>query len=118
MTHAYHPHCGCAACDRDEEAAERREEYIDDYAPIVAARLIYDYDVAESALCELSDDVLAGFANDLAEFFTRYHNATGVTDESAAGHPLYRAIKPYVEAAALAKAREDVATDYDKRNSA
>jgi len=28
MSHAFHPHCGCAQCDRVERSDERRAEFI------------------------------------------------------------------------------------------
>jgi hypothetical protein len=37
---------------------------------------------------------------------------------AAAGYDLYRTLKPYVEAAALEQAREDVAAEYDRLEAA
>ena len=118
MSHNYHQACGCAACSRTEEQEEARDEYIEDYAPREALKLLGRESFAEGALNDLSSEVLAGFATDLGTFFERFHNATTRADEAAAGYDLYRALKPHIEAAALDQAREDVAAEYDRLEAA
>lgn len=118
MPHAYHPACGCSACCDEELADERRDEYIDEYAPREALKLLGRESFAEGALNDLSDDVLAAFATDLGTFFERFHNEETDAGMAAAGYDLYRRLKPYVEAAALEQAREDVAAEYDRLEAA
>lgn len=104
--------------DRAEEADERREEYIEDFAPVEAEKILGRECFAEGALNDLSNDVLAAFATDLGMFFERFHNATTAADEAAAGYDLYHALRPYIETAALEQAREEVAAEYDRAEAA
>lgn len=97
--------------DRADEADERREEYIEDFAPVEAKKILGRECFAEGALNDLSNDVLAAFATDLGMFFERFHNATTAADEAAAGYDLYHALRPYIETAAL----EQSAADYRLR---
>lgn len=118
MSHNYHQACGCAACSRTEEQEEARDEYIEEYAPREALKLLGREGFAEGALNDLSYDQLAGFATDLGTFFERFHNEETDAGMAAAGYDLYRRLKPYVEAAALEQAREDVAAEYDRLEAA
>lgn len=118
MSHNYHPQCGCASCCRTEEQEEARDEYIEDFAPAAAEKILGRECFAEGALNDLSDEVLAAFATDLGMFFERFHNATTAADEAAAGYDLYHALKPYIETAALEQAREEVAAEYDRAEAA
>ena len=118
MSHNYHPHCGCDACGRTEEQEEARDEYIADFTPVTAEKILGRECFAEGALNDLSNDVLAAFATDLGMFFERFHNATTAADEAAAGYDLYHALRPYIEAAALDLAREEVAAEYDRAEAA
>ena len=118
MTHAYHPACGCSACCDDEQADERRDDYIDQFAPAAAKALLCDESFAEGATNDLSNDVLASFATELGTFFAQYHGAADVHAEAAAGYALYRTLKPYMEAAALDRAKDEVAEQYDRAEAA
>ena len=118
MGHNYHQACGCAACSRTEEQEEARDEYIEDYAPREALKLLGRESFAEGALNDLGYDQLAAFATDLGTFFERFHNEETDAGMAAAGYDLYRRLKPYVEAAALEQAREDVAAEYDRLEAA
>lgn len=114
MSHNYHPHCGCASCDRTEEQEEARDEYIEDLAPRVAEKIVGRESFAEGALNDLSKDTLAEFATELGTFFEQFHNAKDSAGEAAAGYALYRRLKPHVEAAALDLAKQEVAAEYDR----
>ena len=118
MSHNYHQACGCAACSRTEEQEEARDEYIEDFAPVTAEKILGRECFAEGALNDLSNDVLAAFATDLGMFFERFHNAPTFAAEADAGYYLYHALKPYIEAAALEQAREEVAAEYDRAEAA
>ena len=99
--------------DREDEAWDRREEWIADHAPARAKALLSEPDFAWTAIGELSRDVLADMAFDLGMFFERYHAAQTDTGEAEAGKPLYDTLLPYVEAAADEQAKTDVAAQYD-----
>lgn len=59
MAHPYHRQCGCSACCREEEVAERAEEY--------AGLLKANGKVLGEAMGELTDEELAAMARDLAD---------------------------------------------------
>lgn len=118
MSHNYHSQCGCASCCRTEEQEEARDEYIEEYAPREALKLLGREGFAEGALNDLSADQLAEFATDLGTFFERFHNDKTDAGMAAAGYDLYRRLKPHIEAAALEQAREDVAAEYDRLEAA
>lgn len=114
MGHAYHRHCGCSACCDVELADERRDEYIDQYAPQHAAKLVGAEDFAWDVTTDFSREVQQSLMQDLGRFFTAYHKARTDTDEAVAGYGLYRTLKPYIEAAALSQAKDEVAAEFDR----
>lgn len=99
--------------DREDEAAERRDEWIADHTPARAKALLSEPDFAWTAIGGLSRDVLAGMAEDMGRFFERYHRAESSNDEASAGYHFYRTLKPYIEAAATEQAQTEVAAQYD-----
>lgn len=111
--HNFDRQCGCAQCDRSEEADEAREEWIADKSPARAKALLSEPDFAWTAIGDLSRDVQCGFAEDLGAFFEAYHAGNTDTELARAGHALYRTLKPYVEAAAAEQAQTEVAAEWD-----
>lgn len=107
------PACDMTAEDREDEAAERRDEWIAKHAPARAKALLSEPDFAWTAIGDLSRDVQCGFAEDLGRFFEAYHAAETAAYEAQAGYALYRTLKPYVEAAAKEQAETEVAAQYD-----
>ena len=99
--------------DAQEDADEKRDEWIADHAPARAKALLSEPDFAWTAIGDLSRDVKCGFAEDLGRFFEAYHQAEHCVGEAHAGFSLYRTLKPYVEAAALEQATTEVAAQYD-----
>ncbi|ATS39285.1 MULTISPECIES: hypothetical protein [Xanthomonas] len=59
LAHTYHPHCGCAACSRQELADERADE--------LALALHKSGDVLSETLGELTTEQLALIAGHLAQ---------------------------------------------------
>lgn len=113
--HALYPQpaSDMTAEDREDEAWERREQWIADHAPARAKALLSEPDFAWTAIGDLSRDVQCGFAEDLGRFFDRYHAGDTHPQLADAGYSLYRTLKPYVEAAALEQAQTEVAAQYD-----
>lgn len=113
--HALYPQpaSDMTAEDREDEAWERREQWIADHAPARAKALLSEPDFAWTAIGNLSRDVLVGMAEDLGRFYERYRAAQTDTGEGEAGYPLYLTLNPYVEAAALEQATTEVAAQYD-----
>lgn len=113
--HALYPQpaSDMTAEDREDEAWERREEWIAGHAPARAKALLSEPDFAWTAIGELSREVKCGFAEDLGRFYERYRAAQTDTSEAEAGKPLYDTLTPYVEAAALEQATTEVAAQYD-----
>ena len=118
MSHPYSYHCGCASCDRTEEADERRDEYIEDFAPTVAKSIVGRDDVQERAINGLGDNDKDTILADAFRFFGQFHAAETDAGMADAGYALYRMIKPYIEGAALEVAREEVAAEYDRKDAA
>lgn len=117
MSHNYHRMCGCGACCEIEEAGERRDEYIDEFAPDIAEKLVGEEDFAWLAMQEVNPDAIPSVMRDVGVFFERFHNADNGPNELAAARTLYADLKPYVEAYADEQARKKVAAQYDKADS-
>ena len=118
--HNYHPMCGCDACCREDEAAEReqerREEYIAKFAD--AAKLLADEDACEEYAADLSEDAARDVMREAGKFFARYHSGKDTTAEAEAGFALYRALRPYMVAAAKEQAATEAADDYGRKVAA
>ena len=102
--------------DRAEEAAERREEYIEDfYADHLPAAWAAE-GFAQAALLDLPDGVKGCLLLDMARFFERYDalRDDDTTGAVAIARDLYFDLKLQLEPAAEEKARELVAAEYDK----
>lgn len=119
MGHNYHHACGCSQCDRTEAAEEARDEYIAEHAPAVAAKLPGSPDFAIDALKYLQPDAKNDVLEDVAAFFEAMHNAraTDAGCMAIAAAKLWRKLLPYIEDAALADARDEVAAEYDARDA-
>ncbi|XTQ92589.1 hypothetical protein ACQR5W_11760 [Xanthomonas sacchari] len=63
LAHAYHPHCGCYSCDRQERAAAAADERADE----LAIDLHRSGPVFAEALGELSDEQCTLIAGHLAD---------------------------------------------------
>lgn len=120
MAHNHHPHCGCAACCDVELADERRDEYIDQFAPEEAAKIIASDDFAWDALNDLGDDAASGVTQDVARFFERYHalREDDMTGAVVIARDLYLSLLPIIQAAADEQARDKVAAEYDRSEAA
>lgn len=122
MTHAYHPACGCSACCDEELADERRGEYIEDFAPAVAKKLVGSEDFAADKLTDLASnpDVVRWILRDAGVFFERFHNTPEERAAALLGiaGQLYRDLLPYIEAAAMEQAEMEVAAEYDQADAA
>ena len=103
--------------ESDDAAWEAREDFIESATPTAAKLLMVSPDFAWTAMAEQPDAILVSFAEDLGNFFERYHAGNTDTELAQAGYALYRTLKPYVEAAAEAQARLDVADDYDRQQA-
>jgi hypothetical protein len=119
MSHNYHPHCGCSGCCDVELADERRAEYIDQFAPPIAAKLIGSEDFAWGVLVDLSPEQKNWVLQDVGRFFERFHNAPDTPHDLAAlAVSLHRELLPIIEAAATEQAEEEIAAEYDKEEAA
>ena len=101
--------------DRAEEAAERREEYIEDFYVKKVPEVLAAEGFAQAALLDLPDGVKESLLLDLARFFERYHAIADddTTGAMVAGRDLYCEVKLQLEPAAEDKARELIAAEYD-----
>ena len=109
------PAYAMTAEDRAEEAAERREEYIEDFYVKKVPEVLAAEGFAQAALLDLPDGVKESLLLDLARFFERYH---ALRDDDTTGamviaRDLYCDIKTQIEPAAEDKARELIAAEYD-----
>jgi hypothetical protein len=117
--HNCHPHCGCAFCCDSEAADERRDEYIAEFSPAVAKRLVGSEDFARDTFSDLPEAAQGSILNDAARFFERFHNAKDDPSTRASiGVSFYRELLPYVEAAAKEQAETEVAAEYDRQEAA
>lgn len=115
--HPYHPSCGCARCDEDDLAAERREAAIATDARLRAAGLMSDEDFAADAFGELSDDDAEQVLRTLGRFLARVEPVPGDDDITLAGlaGALWINLRPYLHAAALERATDEATTAHDRR---
>lgn len=113
--HAYHPACGCAACDATDDADERRDEAIALVAPDIAARLIGSDDFAWGVLFDLPLVAKHSFLQDLGRFFTDYHalDANDTRGAMELARRLYLDLLPQMQAAAAEQAQDEAAYAYD-----
>jgi hypothetical protein len=97
-----------------DEAEEAREEWIDEYADLIAEDLLKDEDFVIEALSDEQPDGQEAILRDVGRFFARFHAAPD--DPSALASlavAFYREVKPYVDAAAKERARDEAAKVYD-----
>lgn len=106
--------------DRREDAEERRAEYIEDFAPAIAEKLLASEDFAWGVLVDLGDAAIRSVLQDVGRFFERYHALQNDNTEGAMviARDLYLNLMPNLEAAADEQAREQVAADYDRSDDA
>lgn len=91
-----------------DEAEEAREEWIDEHADLIAKDLLKDEDFVREALADETEGAQAAILQDVGRFFARFHAAPD--DPSALASlavAFYREVKPYVEAAAKARGRDE-----------
>lgn len=114
MSHAYHPMCGCADCDRVEEADEYREEHIES--------LLSDSKWVESNIREAETWTAGSFDGDhytevALAFHALHHCDTSTLPGSALLERVLRLAK--VEGEALdAQLRQMAETEVDGRRAA
>lgn len=106
--------------DAAEEAEEQRAEYIAEYAPAIADKLVGSEDFAWGVLVDLGDDAKRSVLQDVGRFFERYH---ALDDDDTQGamvvaRDLYCELNLQIEAAAMEQAETEVATEYDRRKAA
>ncbi len=116
--HNYHPGCGCSDCCDSEADDERREEYIAEFAPAIAKRLVGAEDFAWDVLVDEPDGAKASILQDVGRFFERFHKANDDHTLACIAGDLYRDLLPYVEAAAKEQAETEVAAEYDRSMAA
>lgn len=104
--------------EAQELAGERRDQYIADFAPAVAARILTDEDDCWGYAVDLSADAQADVMQEAGKFFARFHAAKDNDAMAQAGHALYRLLLPYMEAAAKEQAESEVAAEYDRSMAA
>ena len=109
------PAYAMTAEDRAEEAAEHREEYIEDFYAEKVPEVLAAEGFAQAALLDLPDGVKESLLLDLARFFERYHAISDddTTGAMVAGRDLYCEVNLQLEPAAEDKARELIAAEYD-----
>lgn len=121
MSHNYHPHCGCADCDKVDEAAERREEdreaFIEAGFPVTRNRLLDDEDFVSGAISDLlSEDDTDDVRDCLTEMYRNYREARDATEEARAGMPLYQFLNNALRPKAEERARDDLGFEFDRDN--
>lgn len=99
--------------DYDDAAWEAREEYIEDNAQAIADALVNSDDFAWGVMAELSGDAAMYVLKAAGEFWTRYQRGATKEEESSAGYPLYRELRPYILDAAMEQARTDAGAAFD-----
>jgi len=106
--------------DAAEEAEEQRAEYIAEYAPAIADKLVGSEDFAWGVLVDLSDDAKHSVLQDVGRFFERYHALEEFDTRGAmvVARDLYNYLLPTLQAAALEQAETEVAAEYDRREAA
>ena len=90
-----------------DEAEEAREEWIDEYADLIANGLLKDEDFVREALADETEGAQAAILQDVGRFFARFHATNDERELLAIAVALYREVKPYVDAAAKARGRDE-----------
>lgn len=90
-----------------DEAEEAREEWIDEYADLIAEGLLKDEDFVMEALADEQPGGQEAILRDAGRFFARFHATNDERELLAIAVAFYREVKPYVDAAAKARGRDE-----------
>lgn len=90
-----------------DEAEEARDEWIDEHADLIANDLLKDEDFVREALADETEGAQAAILQDVGRFFARFHATNDERELLAIAVALYREVKPYVEAAAKERGRDE-----------
>jgi hypothetical protein len=90
-----------------DEAEEARDEWIDEHADLIANGLLKNEDFVREALADETEGAQAAILQDVGRFFARFHATNDERELLAIAVALYREVKPYVDAAAKARGRDE-----------